>query len=364
MKDAAAERNGHEIPDESLERARLERIAAARTPEELERALRGKPRGRRWAALLRAGAAVLAVALWATVSVLQVLSDEPPPSAAAPLPPAPWNPALFVVRTDDGMVRKVGGEGPPWAFQGDWSPNGDAIVYGDGDGLKRARADGSAARRLAIIGAHPRPGNPSAPAWARGRVLAYARYGDIWIGDPADRRAAFEVAETSPDERDPAFSPDGRHLAYVAGSDLVVIDVVNRRPRTLVAGDVGPGGPTWSPDASKLAFASKREGTWDLHTVDVNDGTIERLTQDPASEIEPDWSPDGRSLAYATDRDLSGGNAGWNLYVLELRPGTSRRLAASPYDERHPAWSPDGAHVLFTRDPEPPGPKRRAPKGP
>jgi len=50
--------------------------------------------------------------------------------------------------------------------------------------------------------------------------------------------------------------------------------------------------PFWSPDGEKIAFASEREGNWDIYIMDVNGNNAERLISNPASDTAPAWSPD------------------------------------------------------------------------
>ncbi|MBA3724951.1 MAG: PD40 domain-containing protein, partial [Armatimonadetes bacterium] len=51
--------------------------------------------------------------------------------------------------------------------------------------------------------------------------------------------------------------------------------------------------PAYSPDMTKIIYASAREGDWDLYVRDVDGGNEQRLTTDPAEDRTPSWSPDG-----------------------------------------------------------------------
>jgi len=101
--------------------------------------------------------------------------------------------------------------------------------------------------------------------------------------------------------------------------------------------------PAWSPDGRKLAFASHRAQNWDLYVMDMTSGTVLRLTRSPYFEANPTWSPDGRWLAYEAYDE---GNL--DIYVLNVESGESQRLTSSPAPEYAPAWAPDGRHIAFT----------------
>jgi TolB protein len=120
----------------------------------------------------------------------------------------------------------------------------------------------------------------------------------------------------------------------------------------LTAGDWDDISPAISPDGTRLAFASNREGPWDLFIMDLSSGKISRLTDTPGYEASPSWSPDGRWLAYEAYVDGNGG--GLDIYILSLDGDQSpirltgdqspSGISAADYA---PAWSPQGRQVAF-----------------
>lgn len=101
--------------------------------------------------------------------------------------------------------------------------------------------------------------------------------------------------------------------------------------------------PALSPDGATIAFASNRNGYWDLYQLDVVSGLVTRLTDTPSYEASPSWSPDGRWLAYEAYLDE-------NLEVLILPVadgGNPIRLTNDPAADHSPAWSPLGRQVAF-----------------
>lgn len=101
--------------------------------------------------------------------------------------------------------------------------------------------------------------------------------------------------------------------------------------------------PAYSPDRSKLAFASDRGGSLDLYVADADGRNIVRLTTDPAPESEPAWTPDGSRLVFAATRAGSR-----QLYVISASGGEARQLTSLAGGASEPVVSPDGKTVAFT----------------
>ena len=146
----------------------------------------------------------------------------------------------------------------------------------------------------------------------------------------------------------PAFSPDGRSLAYASGSlehtDLFLYTMDSGESRVLV-NDVGRAShPTWSPDGRRLAFSSyEGDSDAELYTLDLSTNVVTRLTYNEAHDDAPAWSPAGGQLAFRSDRD---GNL--DLYVLDLASGQVRRLTDLAGHAAWPHWSPDGERLVFS----------------
>ena len=100
--------------------------------------------------------------------------------------------------------------------------------------------------------------------------------------------------------------------------------------------------PAWSPDGRKIAFASAREGTFDIFVMDAFGTGVRRLTKTPDDDSNPTWSPDGKEIAFHR------GNDGY-VYVMSASGGDPRRLTKTLAPEREPAWSPDGRWIAYTR---------------
>ncbi len=113
----------------------------------------------------------------------------------------------------------------------------------------------------------------------------------------------------------------------------------------LIYGKSTPGDvqtPAWSPDGRKLAFVSRRDGNSEIYVMNADGSGQENLTQQPASDSHPSWSPDGRKLAFVSRRD---GNS--EIYVMNADGSGLRNVTRTPSNDLDPAWSPDGGAIAF-----------------
>ena len=100
--------------------------------------------------------------------------------------------------------------------------------------------------------------------------------------------------------------------------------------------------PAVSPDQSRLAFASNRDGPWDLYLLDLVNGAVTRLTDSPEYDGSPSWSPDGHFLAYETYT----GNL--EIFILQVSGDQPPiPLSDHPAADFSPSWSPLGRQVAF-----------------
>jgi Tol biopolymer transport system component len=100
--------------------------------------------------------------------------------------------------------------------------------------------------------------------------------------------------------------------------------------------------PAWSPDRTKIAFASTRDTNPEIYVMDPNGSNVVRLTHDAADDAQPAWSPDGSKIVFASTRD---GNA--EIYVMNADGTGLVNLTHNGATDLTPAWSPDGAKIAF-----------------
>ena len=103
--------------------------------------------------------------------------------------------------------------------------------------------------------------------------------------------------------------------------------------------------PSWSPDASAIAYSSYRNVTPQIFLSLIYKGVLENVTKNVASNYMPVFSPDGTRIAFVSNRD---GNT--EIYVMNRDGSNVRRLTNHPAYEATPTWSPNGAQIAFTSD--------------
>jgi len=104
----------------------------------------------------------------------------------------------------------------------------------------------------------------------------------------------------------PAWSPDGRRLAYVSferGNSAIYIQEISTGARELVASHRGiNGAPAFSPDGTRLALTLSRTGNPEIYVMDLASKALTQITQHWSIDTEPAWTPDSQRLMYTSDR--------------------------------------------------------------
>ncbi len=148
-------------------------------------------------------------------------------------------------------------------------------------------------------------------------------------------------------ERYPAWSPDGKWIAYFA-------DTTGEYELYLRSGDgkgqprqVTEGGkafrynPVWSPDSKLIAFSDK---TGSLFIVDVNDGDVTFVDKDEWSRMSSyAWSPDSRWLTYSKN----GANRHGNIMIYDVNDSTVRQVTSDFYEDARPVFDVEGKYLFF-----------------
>ncbi len=155
----------------------------------------------------------------------------------------------------------------------------------------------------------------------------------------------------------PAWSPDGKKIAFVSRGDdmnasVRVMDVSGTSDSLLAEiGTLQFGGSVrWSPDGKQLVYTNNKDGNVEIYVMNADGTGQKNLTQNPARDGSPSFSPDGADagrptkILFTSDRD---GNA--EIYTMNADGSNVMRLTNNPDRDTTPAWSPDGKKIAFYR---------------
>jgi tricorn protease len=179
-----------------------------------------------------------------------------------------------------------------------------------------------------------------------GKRTLFSARGDIF-SVPTENGATRNLTGTpGADEDHPAWSPDGRTIAYTTdsgGAQQIAVRPAEGGPQKILTSFTEGYfyGPIFSPDGKSLAFS---DGSHRLWTVGLDGAKPKQVAQDKLSEIHDQaFSPDGRWLAFS----LSAVGRRRDLVLYEIATDKLTRLGDGSGIDLNPVWSPDGKYLYF-----------------
>lgn len=260
--------------------------------------------------------------------------------------------AIWSVDSDGANLTRIT-RGTGIAVSPVWSPEGSRIAYTElrdhgGPVIIQNLTTGSRQTVPGTSGA----GNSITPVFSpSGSEMIFARSGengtDLFRVDIA--RMCCVLALTAggklADNMNPAYSPDGRRVAFLstrAGRPQIYVmdaDGANQRALDPTAGPSTGGSyaPDWSPDGERIAFHRDIAGGRQVMVYDFATGRATAVTGNGRNE-DPSWAPDSRHLVFRSTR-----SAGEQLWVLDTETWSMRQLTNVNGPAQLPAWSPSFA---------------------
>ncbi|MDP1794852.1 MAG: hypothetical protein Q8K63_12035 [Acidimicrobiales bacterium] len=256
--------------------------------------------------------------------------------------------ATWTVNPDGSDPRFVANS----AYHPAWAPSHAALAVVD------AQSPGGILSYIAPSGARfaltPAPDGSgegdSRPTWSPdGLRLAFGRvdfqgsggYSSIWVVNK-DGQNAQQISVAGCFTADPTWSPSGTHIAFWSSRDhcsgsgaigtyeLYVMRSDGSNVRRLGTA-VNSGAPAFSPDGTKIAFASDRDGNFEVYVMTSEGEEETRITTTAGEDTDPTWSPDGSRIAFRSARNGGG--------IYSMKPdGTDVRLVVSGAASQ-PSWS-------------------------
>jgi Tol biopolymer transport system component/serine/threonine protein kinase/tetratricopeptide (TPR) repeat protein len=150
----------------------------------------------------------------------------------------------------------------------------------------------------------------------------------------------------------PDYSPDGTRIAFASNRDgateIYVMQADGSDVRRLTFNTTEDDCPAWSHDGQKIAFQSRRDGQMEVYVMDADGSNQRNLTNSPAEDTRPAWSPDDQRIAYGSNTLDAPTN--YDVFTMRTDGSDKIKLTDSTSFDSDATWSPDGRKIAFTSD--------------
>ncbi|WP_461210726.1 translocation protein TolB [Desulfocurvus sp. DL9XJH121] len=193
-------------------------------------------------------------------------------------------------------------------------------------------------------------GSSVSPAWSPdGRYLAFAHHGEsshtlgVW-DKPNNRIFRTKLPGTTIGGAD--FAPDGTVAVALSRGNMEIFRLtrdLTRIKETLVKSWAIDVSPSFSADGARMAFVSDRQGNPQIFIKDLATGKERRLTTEGKYNTSPSLSPDGKLVVFSRRT-----KHGHRIFVMDVDTGRERQITFGPGNDEEPAFSPDGYFLVFS----------------
>lgn len=145
--------------------------------------------------------------------------------------------------------------------------------------------------------------------------------------------------------RRPSIHPKGERVCFAipaaSGQEIASVGRDGKDRKTLTTGGVN-NWPAYSPDGKRIAFCSSRDGTLALFVMNADGSDVKRVGKLEGMQMRPCWSPNGTRLAFTWNRD-----GVYGIHAINLDGSGLVRLTDSAERSDYATWHPDGKSVVF-----------------
>ncbi|MEM6802727.1 MAG: amidohydrolase, partial [Bacteroidota bacterium] len=139
-----------------------------------------------------------------------------------------------------------------------------------------------------------------------------------------------------------SLSPDKQKIAFDLQGRIWIVPINGGIAKALTDELAGAHLPVWSPDGSRIAFHSYRDGNFHIWSIKADGTDLTQHSQGSFDYREPFWSPDGTRIICSSDREGS-----YDLWELDLNQNSWKQISSSAGDEYYPTYSPNGEKIAF-----------------